>query len=167
MKVLITGGKSSPSYKIIKAFEQDEVLLADYGDVPSFSAGACQLLSLGEKNEDVIAHHLLNTCLDQGVEILLPLHEFEILAVAKAAQLFSEFGIEVLLPELTEMPKYFYPREEAVKGANWALFRKGLLVYSPVPGKTLEEIGRDMALHGVFYMAENPDALTAVLFTIA
>lgn len=167
MKILITGGKSAPSYKLLKAFESREIILADYGELPSFSPGSCQLLSLGEKNAETTAHQLLNACLDHDAGILIPLHEFEVLAVSKAAVLFSEFGIEVLLPPMTDIPEYFYPQEEVGKGHNWAVFHHGELIYSPLPDENLAETGRIKKLNGVFYMPRTTESLTAVLFTIS
>lgn len=167
MKILITGGKSSPSYKILKAFEGEQIILADYGELPSFSPGSCQLLSLGEKNEETIAHQLLNACLDHEVNMLLPLHEFEVLAVSKAALLFSEFDIEVLLPAMVEIPEYFYPQEAVKKGHNWAVFRHGELLYSPAPDDAMSEKGLSKKLNGAFYIPENPEGVTAILYTIA
>ena len=99
MKILITGGKSAVALKVLKAFEQHEVIVADYGEVPSFSSSKYQLISLGEKNEDIIAHVLLNYCLDHGVDALVPLHEFEIEPIAKSKILFNEFNVSVLLPD--------------------------------------------------------------------
>ncbi|MGY0037739.1 hypothetical protein [Pedobacter sp. NJ-S-72] len=63
MKTLITGGKSAQALKILKAFTNDQVLLGDYGDMPSFASAQYQFVSLGDKNEETIAHTLLNACL--------------------------------------------------------------------------------------------------------
>jgi len=166
LKILITGGNSASSYKILKAFEGDQILLADYGEIPAFNAGNYQFISLGEKNEDTIAHHLLNVCLDHGADVILPLHEFEVAAVAKAMILFAEFNIQVLLPEQTELPKYFHSQEDVRKGHNWAVFSKGQLIYSPEPDVALVEIGIEKNLNGVFYIPNEPEGLTAILYTI-
>lgn len=103
MKILITGGKSVQALKLVAAYENDTVLLADYGEVPSFPSAKYQFLSLGERNDDVIAHNLLNYCLDLEVDAIVPLHAFEIDQVAKAAVLFEEFNIQVLIPEATKV----------------------------------------------------------------
>ena len=166
MKVLITGGKSSQSYKILKAFEGYQILLADYGEIPAFSAGTYQFIGLGERNDEVLAHHLLNTCLDHGADAFLPLHEFEIMAVAKAMVLFEEFNIQVLLPEQSELPKYFYPQEDVRTGHQWALFAKGELIFSPAPTVPMTELGLEKSLNGLFFIPENPGELTAILFTL-
>ena len=110
MKILITGGKSALAFKLLKAFAQHQVVLADYGEVPTFSSGAYHFVSLGEKNEDAIAHNLLNTCLDEQIEAVLPIHKFEIEPIAKATVLFNEFNIEVLLPKMDQLAIYFDPQ---------------------------------------------------------
>ena len=166
MKVLITGGNSPSSYKILKAFEGYQILLADYGEIPAFAAGNYQFISLGEKNEEIVAHHLLNVCLDHGADVLLPLHEFEVTAVAKAMILFAEFNIQVLLPEQADLPKYFQSQEDVPKGNNWGLFAKGELIYSPVPSVAMVEIGIEKTLNGVFYVPQKIEGLTAILYTI-
>jgi hypothetical protein len=166
LKILITGGKSSKSYKILKAFESYDIVLADYGDVPSLSAGSYQLISLGERNEETTAHHILTACLDHGITLLLPLHEFEITAVSKSMVLFSEFDIQVLLPEIVDLPKYFYDQEDASMGNSWALYLQGELVFSPNKEEYMVELGRSKGLNGIFYISQNVDELTAVLFTV-
>ncbi|MET3113234.1 hypothetical protein AAKU52_000956 [Pedobacter sp. CG_S7] len=166
MKVLITGGNSASSYKILKAFEGSQILLADYGEIPVFNAGNYQFISLGEKNDDTIAHHLLNVCLDHGVDLFLPLHEFEITAVSKAIILFEEFNIQVLLPEQAALPLYFHSQEDVRKGHNWGVFVKGVLTFSPAPNDALVEIGIEKGLNGVFFVSPKPEELTVILFTI-
>lgn len=103
MKILITGGKSVQALKLVTAYENDTVILADYGDVPLFPSAKYQFLSLGERNDEVIAHNLLNHCLDLEVDAIVPLHAFEIDQVVKATVLFEEFNIQVLIPEATKM----------------------------------------------------------------
>jgi hypothetical protein len=166
LKVLITGGKSSKSYKILKAFDQHQVVMADYGEVPSMSSVAGQLISLGVRNDEITAHHILTACLDHAVDLVLPLHEFEITAVSKSMVLFAEFGIDVLLPEVVDLPKFFYDQEDASKGANWAVFINGSLIYSPEPTESVVKLGHMKRLNGVFYVSEQVNELTAMLFTV-
>lgn len=166
MKILITGGKSSKSYKVLKAFNNYQVILADYGEVPSLITGSQQLISLGERNDEITAHHILTACLDQQIEFLLPLHEFEIHAVSKSMILFEEFGITVLLPEAIDLPNYFYDQEDASKGDNWAVYIKGDLIFSTDPADYVADLGRMKYLTGVFYVSQEINDLTAVLFTV-
>ncbi len=165
MKILITGGKSAGTLKLLRAFEGHEIILADYGDTPSFPSAAYTFIALGEAN-DTIAHNLLNLCLDHGADCLLPLHEHEVLQVSKSMVLFEEFNITVLLPSMLDLPKFFYPQEDIDPKANWAIFVNGELKY-PVdaPGK-MHALGQEHDLNGVFYLPEAPDRPTAILFTI-
>lgn len=98
MKILITGGKSTTALKMLKSFDQHQLILADYGEVPLLFSKNYKLISLGEKNEDTLAHTLLNYCLNEGVDAVLPIEPFELEAVLKAEVLFNEFNIEVLRP---------------------------------------------------------------------
>lgn len=99
MKILITGGRSLQALKLKNAYLQDQVVFADYGDAPQFPSEHYKFISLGERNDDIIAHNLLTACLDEGVDRLLPLYEFEIEQVMKSNVLFAEFNIEIVVPE--------------------------------------------------------------------
>lgn len=165
MKILITGGKSAGTLKLLKAFEGHEVVLADYGDTPAFGSAAYTFISLGEAN-DAIAHNLMNTCLDHGVGCLLPLHEFEVSQVSKSLVLFEEFNITVLLPALLDLPKFFYPQQDVDSKCPWAIFVKGDLKYPLDADEKQRELGREHDLNGVFYLPQELDKPTAILFTI-
>ncbi|KIO74963.1 hypothetical protein TH53_23410 [Pedobacter lusitanus] len=165
MKTLITGGKSAQALKILKAFTTDQVLLGDYGEIPSFASDQYQFVSLGERNDDTIAHNLLNTCLDLEVDRLLPLYQFELEAVMRSSILFQEFNIHVLLPDLHHFP--LYAPEEVVDKQNWAVFDRGELLYAAIPADNLSVLGKEKALNGVFYMYETVNKQKQSLFTIA
>jgi hypothetical protein len=162
LKTLITGGKSSQALKLLKAFTGDQVLLADYGDAPVFSSAQYQFVSLGERNEETTAHNLLNACLDQDAERLLPLYAFELEAVVKSAVLFEEFNIHVLLPDLLTFAQY--PLTGAVNLQSWAVYDQGRLIYSSVPSLLYENTE---GLNGVFYIDETPEGVKRTLFTIS
>ncbi|ACU05209.1 hypothetical protein [Pedobacter heparinus] len=103
MKILITGGVSAQALKMLTAFADDAIVLADYGDVPLFPTAKYQFISLGERNDDIIAHNLLNHCLNEAADAILPLYAFEIAEIAKSTVLFEEFNIRVLLPETAQI----------------------------------------------------------------
>ena len=165
MKTLITGGKSAQSLKLLKAFTEDQVILADYGEAPSFSSSQYQFISLGEKNEDTIAHNLLNACLDQEADRLVPLYNFELEAVVRSLVLFEEFNIHVLLPDILTFPLYFQPSPGDTK--NWALFDRGELKFSTVADLPLLTVGKEKGLNGVFYIQETETGFNPILFTIS
>lgn len=98
MKLLITGGKSAAWLKLLRHFKDDEVFIADYGDVPVFPSKAYRFISLGPENRDTTAHSLLAFCLDHEFDGIVPVYGFEIDALASSCRLFEEYGIRVLLP---------------------------------------------------------------------
>jgi len=162
LKILITGGNSSTALKLLKAFKDDEVILADYGDVPSFSSPKYQFKTLGIKNEDTIAHTLLNNCLDESVDVILPLHNFEIEAVAKAEILFNEFNIEVLLPKTDDLHQYL----NGSKTDEWVVFKNGEVIFITNADESIIAYGNAKQLNGVFYFNGDDENLVLNLITI-
>ena len=150
MKILITGGNSAVALKLLKAFNNSEVVLADYGEVPLFATKDYRFISLGIKNEDVLAHTLLNNCLNEGVEAILPLYGFEVEALAKAKILFSEFNIDVLLPDsLAEM---YLDTNLKEKTNNWTIFKDGVLIFSTINEESINKLANIKHLSGAFYI---------------
>jgi hypothetical protein len=98
LKILITGGKSLQALKLVKAYPGDQVILADYGEMPSIPSTTYTFLSLGTLNREIVAHNLLTICLDESVDAIIPLHDFETAEVLKSIVLFEEFNIEVVKP---------------------------------------------------------------------
>nr|WP_121271531.1 hypothetical protein [Pedobacter schmidteae] len=96
MTILITGGKSAAALKQANQFINDQVILADYGEMPSLSSAKYKFLSLGERNDDIIAHNLLNHCLNEGADAILTLNDYETTELLKSAVLFKEFNIDIL-----------------------------------------------------------------------
>lgn len=161
MKIIITGGKSAKSMKLLKAFEAAQVILADYGDVPSFTSPLYTFFSLGERNDEIIAHNLLNTCLDEEADTLLPLYDFEVEAIAKSILLFREYNINVLLPDAAVLPLYFKAPIPAVEG--WAVIDEGKLIYSSLPWIPVFK----EKVSGVFNYADIKDEIFTSLYTIS
>ena len=152
MKILITGGTSATALKLLKTFSAHQVILADYGEVPSFSSAAYTLVSLGDRNDDTLAHTILNNCLDLAVDAVLPLQNYEIEALAKAEVLFNEFNIEVLLPRQEILAAYF-TQGENVKADEYVVFIKGEIVFSTVENEFVALQGRGENLNGAYYFA--------------
>lgn len=165
LKILITGGKSALAIKLLKAFAQYEVVFADYGEMPNFSSATYNFISLGEKNEDTIAHNLLNSCLNEQVDMVLPVHKFEIEPIAKASVLYNEFNIELLLPRMEDMGKYF-EQKNLTKQENWAVFRKGRLLFSTMVNHELIVFGEKTGLNGVYYFLDDAPVANLALITI-
>ncbi|MBO9675794.1 MAG: hypothetical protein J7577_20275 [Sphingobacteriaceae bacterium] len=145
MKILITGGNNAKALKLMKAFPSHFVLLADYGDVPGIVTENYAFSSLGVLNKDSIAHILLNFCITEGIDCLIPLHQYEIEPIAKSAVLFGEYGIQVLLPEASLMAEYLNYEQNTFQ--NFAVFVSGECVFAS--GKEIF-VRTDEKLNGVF-----------------
>ena len=145
MKIVITGGKSATALKLSKAFANDQVILADYGEMPSFKSAMYQFAELGTWNEEILAHHLLTKCLDYEADILIPLYESEINAVGKSLLLFLEFGLKVLVPETVSVGNALNSSK------TLAVFDSGKLLYADVENDTLVREGARQLLHGAYY----------------
>lgn len=155
MKILITGGNSATAFKLLKLLTQHQIILADYGDVPSITSQHYQMISLGVKNEDTIAHTLLNNCLDYNVDAILPLHHFELNAVAKADILYNEFNISVLLPFVSELSQYLLNE----KSEEMILLNRGEILGSSLKDVANLNIER---LSGAFYLTSTGLSLITI-----
>lgn len=143
----------------MKAFPSHFVLLADYGEVAAIATENYAFTSLGALNPDSIAHILLNFCITEGIDCIIPLHRFEVEPIAKSAVLFGEYGIQVLLPDASAVSAYL-PSETA-SPQNFAVFIGGECVFASgkeIFVRTAEE------LNGVFGYNVADDELK--LFTI-
>ncbi|MCZ4244326.1 hypothetical protein [Pedobacter punctiformis] len=159
MKILITGGNNAKTLKLLKAFPGHFMLLADYGDVPGILTEHYGFASLGVLNKDSIAHILLNFCITESIDSIIPLHDYEIEPLAKSAVLFGEYGIQVLLPSLEKLGDYNHA--EKVKYTDFAVFINGELIFTT--NETLPA-NQEADLNGVFGF--NSDTTNFKLFTI-
>jgi len=128
LKILITGGNNAKALKILKAFPGHFILFADYGDVPGLITENYAFSSLGHLNKESIAHILLNFCITEAVDSIIPLHNFEIEPIAKSAVLFGEYGIDVLLPPLDKLSGYM--DTENTSNTEFTVFVKGDCIYT-------------------------------------
>jgi len=163
LKVLITGGKSATALKLLKAFVRDEVVLADYGDVPALSSANYQLISLGQKNEEILAHNLLNVCLDNNIDVILPLHYFEIESLAKAGILFNEFNVTIVLPHMNTYQGYL---NKTLAKTNWVIYNNGKVIFSTQEAAQIIAHGKKHNLSGAFYFELLEEELKLGLITI-
>ncbi len=116
--VLITQGASPFAQRIARQFPADyRITFGVAGDVPEVLIRTGKYNWIPPGNAPGFTHSMLNACLDGGIGLLLPLGWEELVALARAAQLFSEYQIEVLVPPLQlleTIPIYTNPVKEAV-----------------------------------------------------
>lgn len=142
-RILITGGASAKALSLLKAFPDATIFLADYGEMPAVTMKSVQFISLGNKNPDTAAHNLLKTCIDEQIDILLPLYDFEVAAVSISVLLFTEFNILPLVPS----PSWFTGNHaQALATKEWVVLNAGRGLYPETNTDTYPD------LTGVFYV---------------
>jgi hypothetical protein len=146
LKILITGGNNAKALKLMKAFPSHFVLLADYGDVPGIITEKYAFSSLGLLNKDSIAHILLNFCITEAIDCIIPLHDFEIEPLAKSAVLFGEYGIQVLLPDADVIADYIAEDKQSFQ--NFAVYIHGDCIYSSEENAVSQKLSS--SFNGVF-----------------
>ena len=105
--ILLTYGTRPIAQRIAKLLSaQHKLILATNEEVPSVLANTYK--SIPNPANPVFAHEMLKLCLDQGIDILLPLGEAEIEILSGSTILFEEYGISVVFPSLT-------PQQEIAK----------------------------------------------------
>jgi hypothetical protein len=150
LKILITGGNNSKAFKLLKAFPDHFVLLADYGDVPAVITENYALTSLGAINKESTAHILLEFCITEAIDCIIPIVDFEVEAIAKSSVLFNEYDVQVLLPKAESINNYLVP--SIADNKNWAVFIDGVCIFATdnsFPQNQLEN------LNGIFYFDNN------------
>ena len=134
MNILITGAKNAKVLKLTKAFPNDFLLFGDYGEVPSVATTQYRFESLGEKNEESIAHILLAFCLSQAIDIIIPTLKFEIPQLVKAKQLLEEYGIQLLLPDENKLPEFL--TDEPILNPIILVVNNSAIIYTSKAGNT-------------------------------
>lgn len=82
-------------------------LFGSAADIPSVLLDRDNFLSIPHVNESVFIHGVLKRCLDKGISAVIPLGIDELYPLAEARPLFSEYGIDIWVPDvatLAELP---------------------------------------------------------------
>lgn len=141
-KILITAGKSLLATKLTNLLLVDELILADYGEMPSIKVANSTFKNLDKYRKDALAHNLLSKCLDWGVDILIPLYAEELMSLAKSLLLFEEYDIKVICPTAEQIAKYLRAHDSI---NDFFVLEHGALIY----GKS-NELNTENNLTGVF-----------------
>jgi hypothetical protein len=95
LRILITAANSAEAYKLKNKFNQDEVILGDYLELPAFMLKAANMVQLPHPDSPAYAHQMLTLCLDRQIDTLYAMREEEAVLLNEAKQLFVEYGILV------------------------------------------------------------------------
>jgi len=153
--------------KLLKGFEGHRVVLADYGELPAFSASSYTFKSLGNKGQAALVHRLLQACIDEEIDVIFPLYPFEINPLNEAEVLFGEFNIRLALPDKAVLPDCFHPSEHPQASKDWIILLQGEVLFSTQTTHSEHYIPDMQQLSGAFYLhKEETDVANLRLITI-
>ncbi len=135
MKVMISGAQHLAAFKIQNKLKAKfEVLLGDYGDVPTIGGQESPIISLGDFQEHTLAHQILKRCLDLDIQMYIPLYQKEWAALERSRLLFAEYGISLICPDISIASKL----KKSSKFQDFLLINEGICLFS-----TLDKIPSD------------------------
>lgn len=127
-RILITAGLEPLAQRLSKLLQGQgyETLFAESGEIPNILLASPDYKCLPYAVAPTFAHELLRLCLDEEVDVILPLRLAEMQVLAESATLFWEYGIEVLAPSKTQIvqfgvlsnPQKHLPIQVLSKGKN-------------------------------------------------
>lgn len=107
-RILITYGTRPLAQRIGRLLPApDRIRYGTCESIPQVLLHTGKYLGISHGASPAYAHEMLKHCLDHNVSLLLPLGMVEIGPLAAAKPLFAEYGIRVLIPDLSvleEMP---------------------------------------------------------------
>lgn len=69
--------------------------------IPQFMMGTGKYLTIPHGSSPAYLHEVLKSCLDHQFDVLVPLGKVEVGPLAAGKQLFAEYGIRVLIPDIS------------------------------------------------------------------
>lgn len=107
-RILITFGTRPLALRITKRLNNRyEVIYASSEEIPDLLLKSGNYFRIPSGLLPTFAHEMLKLCLDQQIDLLLPLGVFELKSLTESKTLFEEYGVAVLAPDkevLVELP---------------------------------------------------------------
>lgn len=100
MSILITGASNAQAYKLERLLNIPDIIFGDDQDNSHLKYSGRKFISIPAGNSASYAHEVLKASLDLGITKIYPLYFDEVKALAEASQLFTEYGIKVMVPDL-------------------------------------------------------------------
>lgn len=102
--VLITQGMRPFAQRVAKRLPNTyNPLFASAEDVPYVLINGGNFLKIPDADTAAFIHEVLKRCLDREISTVIPLGIQELYPMAEARQLFSEYGIDVWVPNVTAL----------------------------------------------------------------
>lgn len=124
MPVLITAGLSAEAYRLQRILDIKDVVFSDETTLPKIANSLS--IVLPPHTSSSFVHEMLKSCLDLGITRVYPLNLGEVLELAKARTLFSEYDIFLIIPSDSWLESSF--RQNALRGDLITVLEHGLVV---------------------------------------
>lgn len=159
MAILITAAASSGAYRLARILQSADIYFADVRDLPAIAGK--KFLHIPSTTSSAYAHEILALCLDNNITIVYPLHRDEVTELAKARQLFSEYGIHLVIPsdEWLKNKLNVFP----FNSSNVLVLEKGEVRAGNIPAELSGLINEK---NGVFNWILKDDRLIYSLFVV-
>lgn len=100
-KVLITQGMRPFAQRVAKLLPVTYTLLfGSAEDVPNILIDNGNFVRIPHANTPIFIHEVIKKCLDREISVVIPLGVEELYPLAKGRPLFSEYGIEIWVPDV-------------------------------------------------------------------
>ncbi|SDS79908.1 hypothetical protein SAMN05216490_1836 [Mucilaginibacter mallensis] len=100
MNVLITAANSAEAYQLKSKLNAWSILLGDYLELPEIMVKTGKMIRLPDPKSVSYMHEMLTLCLDRNINTLYVLREEEAVLLKESEQLFTEYGIDIVYPNL-------------------------------------------------------------------
>jgi|SRR5581483_3473208 len=97
MFTLVTAANEAEAHALKKLLGSEYILLGDYLEVPDVLVKTGKIVLLPDPGDNSYAHQMLTLCLDRNIDKIYPLRQREKEVLLKSKQLFSEYGINILI----------------------------------------------------------------------
>jgi hypothetical protein len=96
MAILITAASFAVAYKLERFLNEPEVYFAEQTEMPAIPGK--KFIRIPDASSPIFTSEILKICLDNQIVKVFPLKRSEIKELSKANQLFSEYGISIIIP---------------------------------------------------------------------
>jgi len=162
MSALITAASYSQAYKLERLLNLSSVVFADHQDLPQLAYPGKKLMKIPEGHSASYAHEMLDLALNAGISKIFPLYSSEILPLAEARQLFSEYGISVIVPSILWVKGQSNLIQSGQAG-ELVVLEEGHLLAGDLSANIIMP---ESAFTGIFTVSEGHDRRVFQLFTV-
>ena len=161
MSVLITAASHSAAYKLERLLRAPNLVFADFIELPHLTRSGRNFVKIPKGNSASFAHQILDLALNEGIIKILPLYADEIFPLAESRQLFLEYGISVIVPNIN-----WFEGQSLIQNASdtsLIVMESGKILAGELPpGVTLA----DEELSGIFKVGIKEGRPLLTLFTV-